>query len=233
MKKNTPLQVLQTLEPYLTNNSPLCELTQPGDLLMKFKDKDDDSDFYFNILQYKTDTEFLLLIEWKPMTSNTVSNKQMWIKASLLETYFKNWIDLLRAYENVKTIFDDPIIEAFADEYYTEFEIIDDDANEKPFKTKQILLLNEHLEDIHNRIGEFIDEENKTEIQEIINDVIELRANLSKKSKKWVIKNLSLVWAKITKQGPVFMKEFLSETSKFVIKEGVKFIYEKGIDLLT
>ncbi|MDP3680460.1 MAG: hypothetical protein Q8R22_06465 [Flavobacterium sp.] len=233
MKKNTPLQVLQTLEPYLTNNSPLCELTQPGDLLMKFKDKDNDSDFYFNILQYKTDTEFLLLIDWKPMNSNTVSNKQMWIKANLLETYFKNWIDLLRAYENVKTIYDDPIIEAFADEYYTEFEIIDDDANEKPFKTKQILLLNDHLEDIQNRIGEFINEENKTEIQEIISDVIELKANLSKKSKKWVIKNLSLVWAKITKQGPVFMKEFLSETSKFVIKEGVKFIYEKGTELLS
>ncbi|MDZ4329641.1 MAG: hypothetical protein U0945_03545, partial [Flavobacterium sp.] len=171
--------------------------------------------------------------DWKPMNSNTVSNKQMWIKANLLETYFKNWIDLLRAYENVKTIYDDPIIEAFADEYYTEFEIIDDDANEKPFKTKQILLLNDHLEDIQNRIGEFINEENKTEIQEIISDVIELKANLSKKSKKWVIKNLSLVWAKITKQGPVFMKEFLSETSKFVIKEGVKFIYEKGTELLS
>ena len=233
MKKNIPLQVLQTLEPYLTNNSPLCELTKPESFLIKFIDREEESDFYFNILEYKTETQFLLLVDYKPKSSNSVENLQTWIQGNELENYFKNWTDLLRAYETVKTAYDDPILNAFAEEYYTEFEIIDEDANEKPFKVQQILLLNEHLENIQNRIEEFSNEENKNEINEIINDVIELKENLSKKPKKWVVKNLSLVWAKITKQGPKFIKEFLSESSKLVIKEGVKYIFDKGIELLT
>ena len=233
MTKKIPLQILETIEPYLNKKGTSFETVDPNGLLLKFVDKDNNSDFYFNIESYKMEGGFQLLIDWKPSSKQTIANRKVWIKAEQLDAFFINWLTLLEGYEKVKSIFDDPILEAFAEEYFTEFEIVDEDAEIKPFSTKQVLLLDEHLDNIQKKIKEFQTEENKVEIQKIQDDVTELRENLTKKSKKWVIKKLSKVWAKITKQGTKLMKEFLTEAKKHAIKEGVKFVFEKGIDLVS
>lgn len=232
MKKKIPLQVLETIEPYVNKKGTSFESIEPKNFLLKFIDKDDNSDFYFNVEEYKIESDFKLLIDFKPQSKQSTANRKTWIKANLLETHFTNWLKLLEGYDKVKTVFDDPILEAFADEYFTEFEIIDEDADVKPFSTKQVLLLDTHLESIQKKIDKFQTPENKAEIDKIKSNVEELRNNLTKKSKKWVIKQVSKIWAQITKQGPKLMKEFLSETKKHAIKEGVKFLFDKGADLI-
>ncbi|MEC8682838.1 MAG: hypothetical protein VXX80_04075, partial [Bacteroidota bacterium] len=132
---------------------------------------------------------------------------------------------------------DDPIINSFKEEYYAEFEIInEDDADIRPLNTRQIILLDNHLEDVDKRLEKFINEKNSEDIQEIKEDIVELRDNLTKKPKKWVIKNLSKIWAKIAKQGTKFIKEFLSESKKEMIKQSIKglieLVKENGPDLL-
>jgi len=232
MKKKIPLQVLETIEPYVKNKGVSFESVDSSGFLLKFIDKDNTSDFYFNVEEYKMDPSFQLLIDWKPINKQSIQNRKAWIKAEQLNTHFTNWLTLLEGYEKVKSVFDDPIIEAFTEEYYSEFEIIDTEADVKPFSTKQILLLDSHLENIEKKIEKFQTEENKLAIQKIKDNVAELRQNLTKKPKKWVIKQLSKVWAEITKQGPKFIKEFLNETKKTAIKESVKFIFENGINLI-
>jgi hypothetical protein len=232
MKKKIPLQVLETIEPYVNKNGKSFESINPDSFLLKFVDKDDKSDFYFYVENYKMEQGFLLLVNYKPKSKQTTENLRTWIKADSLSAVFGSWIELLEGYEKVKTVFDDPILEAFADEYFTEFEVIDDDAETKPFSTKQILFLDSHLENIEKKIDKYKTESNSFEIEQIKTDANELRNNLSRKSKKWVIKRLSKVWAQIAKQGPKLIKEFLTETKKYVIKEGIKFIIEKGPDLI-
>lgn len=232
MKKKIPLQVLETIEPYVNKKGHSFESIEPNSFLLKFIDKDENSDFYFNVEAYNTENGFHLLVDWKPSNKQTILNKKMWIKAEQLNTFFTNWLKLLEGYDKVKTVFDDPILEAFADEYFTEFEIIDEESETKPFSTKQILLLDTHLENIQKRIDKFKTPDNKEEIEKIKDCVEELRNNLTKKSKKWVIKKVSNIWAQITKQGPKLMKEFLSESKKLSIKEGVKFLFNEGIDLI-
>lgn len=232
MKKKIPLQILEILEPFVNMKGELFETLPPKGFLLRFVDKEDKSDFYFNVEQYKMENGFQLIIDWKPSSKQNVANSRVSIKAQDLSTFFSNWLELLEGYENVDTVFDDPIIKAFTDEYFADFEIIDDDAETKPFSTKQIIQLNSHLENIQKKIGNFQTEENKEEILEIINDVTELQNNLTKKSKKWVVCKLSRIWAKITKQGPKLMKEFLNEARKRAIQEGVKFILEKSVDYI-
>lgn len=232
MKKKIPLQVLETIEPFINKIGNTFDAINPDNFLLKFIDKDEKSDFYFNVEEYKIEQSLLLIIDYKPMNKQSINNKRMWIKAESLETHFNNWLNLLEGYEKVKTVFDDPILETFAEEYYIEFEIVEENAETKPFTTKQILLLDSHLNNIQTKIEKYKTEENSNEIDQIKADVIELRNNLTRKSKKWVIKQLSKVWAQITKQGPKLMKEFLNETKKLAIKEGVKFIVENGIDFI-
>ena len=233
MKKKIPLQVLETIEPYINRKDLVFESILPNDFLLKFIDKDIKSDFYFNVESYKLESAFELLIDRKPFDKQSVTNKRTWIKANQLDSHFNEWINLLKRYETVKTVFDDPILKAFEDEYYSEFEFVnDEEADVKPFSPKQILQLDEYLETIQNRIDEFETNENNAEIECIKSKIEELRNNITKQSKKWVVKQLSNLWAQITKQGPKLMKEFLSEEKKHIIKEGVKSLYNLGIDLI-
>lgn len=232
MKKNIPLQILKTLEPFLKKESSMFEVIPQNEFLIKIVDKDKKSDFHFIIEDFKNQPAFSVLVNRKPESDLATKIHRKWVNSDLLEKEFQSWLDILEEYDNIKSIFDDNIVEAFASEYYSEFEIIDEDAEINPLKVKQILLLDEHLENIQNNIEKYKTDINEGEIDDIIFEVIDLRENLTKKSKKWVVKKLSLVCAKISKQGPILIKEFLSEGSKYLLKESVKIIFEKGINLL-
>lgn len=173
-----------------------------------------------------------LLIDLKPHSKLTTDNNRTWIEIKQLDRVFNSWVNLLKNYGKIDSFYDDPILKSFADDYYAEFEIIEEDAEIKPLKPKQILLLDKYLENVENSIEKFETETNKSELQVIKKEVSELRTNLTSKPKAWVIRNLSKIWAKLTKQGTQFLKEFVSETKKQAIKEGVKFIIEQGTNLL-
>lgn len=222
MKKKLPLKILEIIEPYLNKRNVLFKVINSEEYLLKLVDIDKNSDFYFTLEQFKSDNGLELLINYKPLSKNTTNNNRVWVKAEQFDDLLSGWLKLLDEYNNVKSIFDDPILEAFKDEYFLEFEIIDKEANIQPFSVNQILLLDSHLDYIESNIEEHQNEGNKNDIQQIKNDVNELRNELTKESKYYIIKKLSKIWARITKLGPKFIKEFLSESKKEVIKQGVK-----------
>ncbi|HNW99583.1 MAG TPA: hypothetical protein PKK00_14345 [Bacteroidales bacterium] len=232
MKKKIPLEVLEIIQPFLDKKGSNFEIAQPNNFLLCFKDKDIDSDFYFNVEEFKYEKELQFKIDWKPQHKLTTANGNIWVKGGQLEDRFSNWLQLLDGYDKVKSVYDDPIIKAYSDEFYAEFEIIDEDADSSPLSTKQVLLLDSHLENIENKIEDFQSDSNKEEILQIKSDVIELRKILTKKSKKIIIKSLSKIWGKIAKQGTSLLKEFLTEGKKHVIKQAINFLYDNGMDLI-
>ncbi|MCD8415985.1 hypothetical protein LNI89_11300 [Tenacibaculum dicentrarchi] len=228
-KKDIPITILKALKEFVNLKGNKFEIVNPENYLLKIEDKDKESDFHFIVEKFENQNgRFNLLLNFKPKSQNEITAHRTWIETKNLESSFHNWLSLLNEYDNLPSFFDDPILKSFEDEYYSEFEIIEENADREVFNSKQILLLDEHLDYIENRIDDFKNEENKNEIIEIKNDISELRKNLSKKTKTWVIKNLSKVWAKITKEGPVLMKEFLTESKKQLIKESVKGLIESA-----
>lgn len=224
--------VLESLEKYVQLNGDQFQVQEHEKFLLCITDKDENSDFFFNIEESKIENGLKLLIGWKPINKETILSKRAWIDCKELDQYFNSWILVLNGYKKVNSFFDDPILNSFAEDYYSEFEIIDENAEIQPFNTKQILLLDEHLEYIENNLEKFKTEKNAQQLNDIKNDIKELREKLTSKSKKWVIRNLSTVWAKITKQGTSFMKEFLTEAKKTVIREGIKFVIEQGSNII-
>ena len=83
-------------------------------------------------------------------------------------------------------------------------------------------MLDKHLEFIENEIEKHITSKNSNEIILIQEGILDLRNNLTKKSKKWVVKRLSKIWGRIAKQGVPLIKEFLTEVRKEIIKHVVK-----------
>ena len=238
-KKDLPLVILKALEPFVGLKGNKFEVIEPQEKLMIAIDKDIDSDFHFTIEQYQKNTSnntFQFLMSRSPKNNNDNGNYQTWVEVSGLETQFDAWLKLLEEYESVNSFFDDPITKSFREEFYAEFEIIEDDAETNPLNTKQILLLDSYLDSVDNKLSNFITENNEQDIQDIKEEIFLLRENLTKKSKKWVVSKLTNIWAKIAKQGTTFIKEFLNESKKEIIKQGIKGIFdyvkENGIDLL-
>lgn len=237
-KKDLPLIILKSLQPFVNLRGEKFETVEPKQHLLKVVDQEPGSNFHFIIEEYKkaNSGKFQFLMSRRPTNQNDLGIQRTWVDISQLQPQFENWIKLLDEYDNTASFFDDPIVNAFQEEYYAEFEIVDEDAEIKPLNTKQVLLLDRHLEDVEKRLDEYITDKNLDDIEEIKEGISELRESLTTKSKKWVVKNLSKVWAKIAKQGPKFIKEFLSESRKEVIKQGVKgliaIVKENGTDLI-
>lgn len=231
MKKKIPLMVLESLEKYVQLNGDQFEVQAHEKFLLSITDKDENSDFFFNIEESRIENGLKLLIGWKPTNEEAVIGKRTWIDCKELDAHFNNWILVLKGYDKVNSFFDDPILNSYAEDYYLEFEIVDEDSETKPFKPQQILMLDEHLESIENNLDKYKSESNEVQIEDIKNDINELRGKLTSKSKKCIIRNISTIWAKITKLGTPLLKEFLSEAKKTVIREGLKYIIEQGTSL--
>lgn len=237
-KKKLPLRILKSLEPFVNLIGEKFKVLEPKGNLLLVSDIDSESDFYFKIEQYqkKQNGSFQFLMDRKPNSEDDPEKYRTWIEIKHLETEFKRWLNLLEEYETTESFFDDPILDSFKEEYYAEFEIINEDADRKPLNTKQILLLDSHLEYIEEKIDNYKNEKNEEIVSEIKNNVIELRENLTTKSKKWVVNRLATIWAKLSKQGTKFIKEFVNQTKTEGIKQGAKalieFIKENGTELL-
>lgn len=232
-KKDIPISILKALKSFSHLQGTKFDIRDSASFLINIVDLDESSSFHFIVEQFQNQNgKFKILINVKPKSQNEVIIDRLWIETKNLEVHFKNWLDLLEEYDNVSSFFDDPILKSFTEDYYAEFEIIDDNAEKEPLKPKQILLLDKHLEFIENNIEKYQTEKNEVNIKEIKENISDLRDNLTSKSKAWVIQNLSIIWGKLTKEGPKFLKEFLSESKKHAIKEGVKFLIEQGTDLI-
>ena len=232
-KGDIPYELLNELEPILYKIRENCINSEPDKNLFRFVDINEEFDFYFYIQEYKTvNDELQILIQYRPYSKITTGKKQLWIKVTDIAKYLDPWIQLLQSYRKVRSVFDDPITESFKDHYYTEFEIIDEERG-KTLKPKDILLLDSYFERINENIDTHLNDSNVQKIEGIKKDISELRENLSSKTKFWIVNKICWIWAKMTKLGPKFMKDFLNEANKQIVKESFSAIIEIGKDALT
>ena len=214
MKKSHPLIVLEKFEKFVHLKGENFEVIPPDNYLLKVIDKDKDSNFYFFIEQYKVDKDLRILLDYKPYSKDSTNNRRGWINAKELDSIFNIWVDLLKNYETVDSFYDDPIIKSYIDEYYSNIKLLDEDADVNPFNSKQVLLLDNYLSEIVNRIEKYIDKDNEFQIAEIITDTEELKKDLTKYAKNIILNRLCIVWAKISKQGVPLIKELIYELAK-------------------
>lgn len=219
LKKKIPLSVLELLEPYLKKGNDKIALIPPGGFLMKFVDVEDSSDFYFNIEQSQFESGILkLLIDRKPKNKDITGNYRTWLDAKVLDSYFKEWVSFIDGYEKINSVYDDPIEKKYQKEFYSEFEIIDDDANYSSFNLEQQIWIDGYLDKIIIALDKHVEQDDK-DIEEIKTTAIQLKSDLTKLTKKVIIQKLSLIWSKARKHGLAILKEVYIEFRKELIKQ--------------
>ncbi|NME66601.1 hypothetical protein [Flammeovirga aprica] len=237
MKKKLPLSIIKNFQPKNKKHLNLVKPEEGGDnFILQFLDIDSESDFYFKIISFDK-KEGKYHIEFSPINSENIGLQKRLLSIGELNKRFDSWLNIIEEYNNTETILDDPILKGFQEEYYSYFEILEDeDAETKPLSPDQILAIDNYMTYIETNIGEFVTQSNSKDIDEIKGDINQLKLELTQKPKKWVVEKTCMILAKITKQGPQFAKliiDFMKEGKKELIKQGVKLLIQGGESLIS
>ena len=218
-KKKIPLSILEILEPLILKNTGKIKLINPDNFLVKLIDTDSTSNFYLNIEQSKVEGGSVrVLIDRNPRNKDIVGNFQTWVEAKNLEQYFNDWVSFIEGYEKIKSIYDDPIQRKYQEEFYSEFEILDEDAGYVSFNLDQQIWIDEYLDRIILALDKHMAQEDK-DVEEIKIVAIQLKSDLTSLTKKVIIQKLSLIWSKARKHGLAILKEVYIEFRKELIKQ--------------
>jgi len=218
-KKDIPLVVLETLEPYLKKNDKKFETADPKESLLRIIDSDSDSDFYFEVVSFQiSNGKTFLQLDYKPQNKTNTGAYKPKIDHTQLDNHFKNWTTRLSEYAKVESIYDDPILKQNAEKFFQKFDIIDEDAEYASFDLEQQLFLEEYLDNTKKKLEKLKKGKSDNEILELEileSEAEEIKSVLTKESKKKIIKRLSRFWGKAQKTGLEVIKEiFISVTAE-------------------
>jgi hypothetical protein len=221
------------LDKIVLDNEDVVQLIE-DDNTLKIVDKKTSEDFYFLIkdLSYKqsntTGRGLKAHVSFQRRPASHVS-----IDVHISNNYelekipnvILKWIKLLSEYSNIHLTREEEYIHQYQEQYFQEFEIIDDDSYENPFELQKQLLLHSYLKSLINFLERKQDE---YEVDEVITETNQLMINIQNYSKKKVIKDLSKLFAKMQAKN----LELIKDEAIKVLVSILKTTYEAGIKAL-
>ena len=223
-KKDLPVTALQALnrlnvqlEKIAQSQEDLVERTFNDSNLVCYSDIDANSTFKFELKNIELSKETpIFTVELSPSSNISNDLKDFRTGEKQILQQFSNCIGRLGVYERTNLTSEEEFFRKYKEEFYTEFEIIDEDAETTTFELKQQLFLDQYLEHMENKLLPAAKDD--IEIQAVVSDVQELRQNLGKETKKKVIKRFSSIFAKLRKSSVKLLGEFYTEAKKELFK---------------
>jgi hypothetical protein len=236
-KKDIPSDLLKTVEPIAQANLDLIQLKKEDNTFYCFIETDSNSKNYFKIF---IDGSKLIgncdrakyTLELKPANTRTANQSITQSSLTDLGKQFQNWITLIRDIHETPSVHDDNFVKQYAEFYYNEFKIVDDDADNSPFDPNQQDYVEIYLLSLTNVIKQSGDKLSETEKQELLNDIQVIQSALPTTTKSQVMKGITKVFGKLYKISKTLAKEIVTEAKKHLIKNLIELGIEYGPKLL-
>lgn len=223
MKHKIPLEILETFQPLTDGNRDFIYAVRNSAVLWHVKDDNTDSDFFFKIIRNEaSNTKHGYIIEFYPQSRTNVVIHKIWATLEQSVEYYKNWIEILKSYNKVHTVYDDPILKANQERFEKLFEILDDDADTASFNLEQQFFLTEYLGTANNKIESFKtdkDSDEQERLNELQDDVAAIQRNLTTEPKRKIIRRLSKLWGKAQMLGLDIIKEIFVNVAAELTKK--------------
>jgi hypothetical protein len=224
-KKKLPVNLLKEWANIITsmmnafqNNSDIIRYIPDDALVIYFTDRDAIYDFKVYNPVLGADGKGQAIITYAPMNKNNikvVENKSYTLTD--IKKQFLAWIEIIREYEEITFSDEDRIEKQYEEEYFTEFDIVDEDADVKPYNEKSqeefYKLLTWVQDNLRNQ------EPNNGGVEIIIADIDTLKDNLSRLTKRKVIRSWAKICSKIKILGVKFWKGLLDAAKKEAYKQ--------------
>tara|TARA_B110000503_G_C6961321_1_gene335191 strand:- start:35 stop:712 length:678 start_codon:yes stop_codon:yes gene_type:complete len=225
MKKKIPIGLRKILDAESIGNNEIFTTEFTDNCIIRFKDTDIESDYFFeitkiNLSQVLNDISYS--IKYKPSNEMTTELGSTSTKLSGFRDYFKKWKALLIESNKESPLFDDYFTQTYFEELEPKFEILDEDADFKPYSIEQQKRIIKFLDNVEKIITEQGTDEQIE--KETIALITETKTNISKTTKKNVVKNIRKIIAKGFKIGLLvgekLLIEFTTELAKKLLLGG-------------
>lgn len=225
MKKTVPLAILQIIEPILTQlDQARLTVDRTSDSIFRVTDAEPGSDFFFEVMTASINStgNNSVRMKYKPANAVDIGVLENNFGAAQIPTLFSHWLTVIKGYQNVKSVYDDPILKQYAEDFYTEFESADEDATTVSFNLKQQLLLDSALSQVIQVLESKKDDTNREAISELIEQAEEIQATVTESTKQETLTKMSKLFAKIQKGSIKWIKDVYPIIEKEVIGAIVK-----------
>lgn len=232
-KTDTPLVVLNALAKYKNLKGKEFVPVDKEEDLFRFSGIGENEVFYYHIKNYHFRSgKHYADIVYKPYSQTTLQERVVAVPINDIKSSFDHWLNHLKQYEAATDIYDDPIVQSYQKDYFTDFKIIEDDDNNY-LHPKQLLMLDQYLENFEQKLSEYSeDDENIVEIKAIHKEVQSVRKNIASKTKLWLADKTALVLAKITKLGPKYIGKFTDDLRKEMAGDVAKRIFNFSVNII-
>jgi hypothetical protein len=199
------------------------------DFEVKFFDHTYPEKYFFEIKNPRLDQrppKTFVTVYYKPRNRINKEHYSAGFEAAKVYEIFQIWVELVRSYSTISLDVDDQFLKQYENEYFTEFKILDEDADRAPFSDAQQKLLYYTLESIEEAIVELNDSTVNTD--EIVKETRNLRERISTLTKNQNMGWYSRIFARIKLKGPGYALKLGKKVGEILMTKGV----EMGIDYL-
>lgn len=219
MKKKIPLAILEMLQPVVDSNLELIRPVKDENAMFHLQDRDENSDFFFKVIRQENSNGKLgYITEHKPRHSENMEVYKVWLQIDQVVVALNKWLMLLEAYNKIHTVYDDPIIKSNQERFEKQFEILDNDADKTSFDLAQQIFLDDYLDNVKSKLLALQEGRPQNEVKELENlakEALEIQNNLTRETKRQIVKRLSKFWAKAQRVGLDVIKEiFVNVTAE-------------------
>lgn len=223
-KFNTPNFITTTASPLLDPYREYLDFSSDEQHSLIVESKVAPEAYYFKIYRQlpKLTNGIGYIVSYKPQNEYALNSKNHAILIAKLSTVLTNWLKQLETCINANSIFDDPIIEAYSKEFEEAFSFVENPEQDfKPFPIKEQKAIINSLESIQLQLNSINKVLQNEIVNEAVNDLSELKANIHNTTKKSFRKKFFRVMAKVYKHDPILIKHF----------RNIEWLLEKGQQL--
>ncbi len=219
MKNKIPVGLRKIIEEVYKENQNLFILEFNENSIAKFRDSDLESDFFFEIKNINLENvhkNITYTIEYKPYNEETLAPRTVAVQLSNFKQFFSKWTSLLIESNEVSPLFNDNFTQTYFDEIEPQFDILEDDAEYKPFtiiQQKRIVEFLNKAEEVFNMQKDNIDAKRAIELIE------NTKSKTTILTKKEVVKNIRKIIARGFKVGLKIGEKLLIEFTHEVVKK--------------
>ena len=184
---------------------------------IRIEDVDNSSTFSFHLKNANfKDQKVIFDLKYKPRNPNDLDYYSRSVDSQKISILLESWISLINQYNKIKLTPDDHILKSYENEFFENFKLIDEDANEKPYDLQTQLMLTEFLD---SSVKVLMDQ--KVVNKELISEVEVIKEDLPNLTKQETVKKLSRFFAKARKEGLDILKAIYAAAKSELIKQAI------------
>ncbi len=200
---------------FKSNSDIILRIEVENNNILEFKSIEND-DYTFTITSPQINSRHILYsCAFKPSNEINFEPRIESVEMSPVVTYFKLWIELLRELSKYQNLLSEPFLKEYTDEFFAEFEFIEEVDDSEPYETQKQIALYDALVKLESNLKS----QEQTEVLEnITKDIIHLKENIQNISKGATKKRVAKIFAKIKKGGIKLFKDVVEVGYKEIIK---------------